>query len=328
GIHAAGAILDGATFVGVSLRDANLRDAKLTGARLGPQLDWSYVAQTRLSLTNDLTGANLQDANLTRAQLLGVTLVSARLDGAILVEAHLEGANLAGARLDGADLRRASFDVATNLHGVTFGGGRRGATFFGVVWNDANLSAVDWSRLKRLGDEPASPPSRAKEDRVAALTALELAVRAYRQHSIALRRQGLNRQAAPFDYRAQTLRRRLLWRRIRWHGDIHLVGGWLFSTCLGGLTGYGYRMWRVLLAYAVTVAGCAALYLALGLRLGPHLSPAEALLVSVTAFHGRVFSEQFGPGTPQLWVTAIEAIAGLIVEGTFIAMLTQRFFDR
>jgi hypothetical protein len=50
--------------------------------------------------------------------------------------------------------------------------------------------------------------------------------------------------------------------------------------------------------------------------------------VSVTAFHGRVFSSSFLPGSPQSTVTAFEAVTGLIFEGVFIAMLTQRFFGR
>ena len=55
----------------------------------------------------------------------------------------------------------------------------------------------------------------------------------------------------------------------------------------------------------------------------------EAVLTSVTAFHGRVFSEPFlHPDEPQLWVTAFEAIAGLVIEGVFIAMLTQKFFGK
>jgi uncharacterized protein YjbI with pentapeptide repeats len=276
GVQAAGANFEGATFTGVTLRDANLQGATLTDARLGPQLDWSYVAQTQRTLTNDLVGANLHNAHLERAQLQGVALADARMDDATLIEAHLEGANMARARVDGADLRRANFDAATNLQGVTFGDGRRGAALFGVAWNDADLSAVDWLRLTRLGDEPTNADPRAKEERAATISALELAVRAYRQHALTLRGQGLNRQAAPFDYRSQALQRRLLWRRIVWQGRTDYFGAWFFLAFLGGLTGYGYRMWRVLVAYAAVIITCAAVYLALGARVGPHLSPAEA----------------------------------------------------
>jgi hypothetical protein len=40
------------------------------------------------------------------------------------------------------------------------------------------------------------------------------------------------------------------------------------------------------------------------------------------------FYELFTPDTPQIWVTAFEAVAGLLIEGVFIAMLTQRFFGK
>jgi len=328
GAQAAGANFQGQAIIGVNLRGANLRGANFQDAHLSPVTDWSYLAQAQRTLTNDLTDADLSDATFDRARLQDVLLDGAQLAGASLVEAHLEGVSLVRAQLVGADLRRATFDGGSNLQGVRFGDGKRAARFFGVAWNDADLSAVDWSRLTQLGDETAVADLNAPADRAATLAALAVAVRAYRQHALTLRGQALGRQAAPFDYRGQVLQRKLLWRRIRWEGKIGQLGAWFFSLFLGALTGYGYRMWRVLLVYALVIVGCAAAYFALGAQVGPHLSPAEALLVSVTAFHGRVFSEQFGPGSPQLWVTAIEAIAGLIVEGVFIAMLTQRFFNR
>ena len=46
------------------------------------------------------------------------------------------------------------------------------------------------------------------------------------------------------------------------------------------------------------------------------------------AFHGRVFYELFNPGEPQIWITAFEAVLGLIIEGVFIAMLAQQFFGK
>jgi len=60
----------------------------------------------------------------------------------------------------------------------------------------------------------------------------------------------------------------------------------------------------------------------------PHLSLLQAFLESITAFHGRVFFELFTSDTPQIWVTATEAVLGLLIEGVFIAMLTQRFFGK
>ena len=95
------------------------------------------------------------------------------------------------------------------------------------------------------------------------------------------------------------------------------------------LGGYGYRMWHILVTYLVIVLLCAVTYFVLGMYYGPHLSLLEAILTSITAFHGRVFSEPFlQPSKPQLWVTAFEAVAGLVIEGVFIAMLTQKFFGK
>ena len=69
-------------------------------------------------------------------------------------------------------------------------------------------------------------------------------------------------------------------------------------------------------------------YFVLGMYFSPHLSLDQAYLESITAIHGRVFLEQFSLATPQIWLTALEAIAGLVIEGIFIAMLIQRFFGR
>jgi hypothetical protein len=88
-------------------------------------------------------------------------------------------------------------------------------------------------------------------------------------------------------------------------------------------------MGRIIVAYVLIVLLCAIAYFVLGMSYEPHLSFLDAVLTSITAFHGRVFAEPFlHPGAPQLWVTAFEAIAGLVVEGVFIAMLTQRFFGK
>lgn len=76
------------------------------------------------------------------------------------------------------------------------------------------------------------------------------------------------------------------------------------------------------------IKGTAALVQRNGHYYAPHLPLQVAFLESITAFHGRVFSGLFAPNTPQIWVTAFEAIAGLVIEGVFIAMLTQRFFGK
>lgn len=136
-----------------------------------------------------------------------------------------------------------------------------------------------------------------------------------------MRDQGLSEEADRFAYRGQLLQRKMLWRHRKF-------GRWLFSMLLALLSGYGYRIWRILAAYVLVVSFFALTYFVLGLHYPPHLPLDQAFLESITAFHGRVFLEQFSPTTPQIWFTALEAVAGLVLEGVFIAMLIQRFFGK
>jgi hypothetical protein len=152
------------------------------------------------------------------------------------------------------------------------------------------------------------------------LSLYQAAVRANRQFAVALQDQGMSEEAARFSYRAQRLQRTVL-RPQGWRS----FGPWLFSGFLDVLAGYGYRPARSLAAYLLLVAGFGALYFSLGLTLGPHLQWYEALVVSLTAFHGRsFFAQQFSPGDPQAIVAALEAVVGLFIEISFIATFTQR----
>ena len=104
---------------------------------------------------------------------------------------------------------------------------------------------------------------------------------------------------------------------------------WLFSWFLFLLAGYGYRPSRSFLAYFLVITGFATAYYFLGHTVGPALSPLEAFVFSMTSFHGRGFF----PGgikldDPLTVLAAIEALVGLIIEVTFIATLTRRFFGQ
>ncbi len=81
-------------------------------------------------------------------------------------------------------------------------------------------------------------------------------------------------------------------------------------------------------AYVALIAAFAALYHGFGHGGVSHLSWREAVVLSITAFHGRVFSAPFTANSPQSVVTAVEAISGFLFEGLFIAMLAQRVFGR
>src|SRR5207248_6737127 len=110
----------------------------------------------------------------------------------------------------------------------------------------------------------------------------------------ALQAQGMNEQAARFAYRAQELQRKVFWHQ-------HEFGRWLFSMLLALLSGYGYRIWHILAAYALVVSLFAIAYFALGIHYPPHLTLAQALLESITAFHGRCFLDQCTINMPQIW---------------------------
>jgi hypothetical protein len=300
----------------VALCDVYLRLADLSGANL---------------VFADLHGAHLADTNLAHADMGRVNLQGAELNYANLSDAHLreaslEGANLQYAKLNGARLYRADLRSAI-LHGVQMEPSTifsdvtlNGSTWLGdVIWNGVSLARVNWDQARRLGDELGIAAAQNPQERTEAYRA---AARAYHQLAVALQEQGLGDVASQYAYRAQVLQRKVSWRQRK-------LGQWLFSLILALLAGYGYRMGRILLAYLVVVGVSSVAYFVLGaLGFGPHFAPHEALLVSVTAFHGRVFAEQFRPDMPQAWIAAFEAVMGLVIEGVFIAMLAQRFFGK
>lgn len=81
--------------------------------------------------------------------------------------------------------------------------------------------------------------------------------------------------------------------------------------------GHGYCMSRIVIAYLLLVCGFATAYWSVGVHHPRDISFWTALIVSVTAFHGRVFTNPFAPNIPdvQVVITAIEAIVGLVIEG-------------
>jgi hypothetical protein len=166
------------------------------------------------------------------------------------------------------------------------------------------------------------------------LKEFERAVRANRQLAVILRNQGLDDEAARFAYRAQVLQKDTFWFQIFQPEQTvrqrsRPLRSWLFSWFLYLLAGYGYRPGRSVIAYLLMICIFATAYFLLGPTGTHHLQWYEALVVSLTAFHGRgFFSEQFQPGDPQAIIAAIEAVVGLVIEISFIATFTQRFFGR
>lgn len=324
--------LEKADLTGIQLKNANLAEAHLEGAwLLGAHLENANLAEAHLEGVG-LVDAHLEKANLASAHLEGANLGGAHLEGAWLSSVHLENAYLDGVHLEGAFLEKAHLqgsvlwnaflDRSTSFEGIILADKHFGAVSLADVrWGDVNVAVVDWSSMKKVGDEIAAQrpiqhdgKTRRGETQV---DVYRRAVRANRQLTGILRDQGLNEEADYFAYRAHLLQR-VVWRKQR-----RLVK-YLFSWFLYLIAGYGYRPLLSITAYLLLILGFAGIFSVLG-----HLVWYEALVVSLTAFHGRgFFSQQYQPGDPQSIIAAIEAVVGLLIEISFIATFTQRFFGR
>src|SRR6266851_597975 len=318
-------LMRGAKLYLAQLEEANLIGAQLAGADLSR-------AQLKGAI---LIEAQLEGADLSRAQLVGAILIEAQLGGANLIEAQLEGADLSRARLKGVDLSKAQLEGAdlsgarlegVDLREVILGDKQRiGPRLADLQWGDNNLAVVDWSQVDVLGDEREArqkkTPDGKKKEQAERLSEYQAAVRANRQLAVALQSQGLSEEAARFAYRAQRLQRIVLRRQWR-------VGSYLFSGFLDLIAGYGYRPGRTVLWYLCVIVSFAVAYFALG-----HLPPfPDALVFSLMSFHGRGFFPSLSSETSLhnqvVEIAAIEAVVGLLIEISFIATFTQRYFGK
>lgn len=296
--------------------------ADLKGAHLeGAELEYAFFEGA------DLRRAHMEDANLAGIQMQRAYLEGTNCKGADLWLAQLDGAfiwatNLAGTNMSQIHLQEAHIDhrvVLANEQGV-------GPRMVDAHLGEVNLASINWAQVKMPGDEYTARQEEQDgkvKDRETRLREFEEAVRANRQLAIVLQEQGLSEESARFAYRAQVLQRKFLWLQ-----GPRKLGSYLFSLFLAMLTGYGYRMWRIIIVYAVAVSIFALLYYSLSINSGSSLTLEQACILSVTAFHGRVFSSPFATGSAQSIVAACEAVTGLVFEGVFIAMLTQRFFGK
>jgi uncharacterized protein YjbI with pentapeptide repeats len=144
-INLEGAILDGANFKNVDLRNANLGLASIKNAAL-------MFADLRGA---NLIGADLSEANLTEAYLGSTNLSGAELTQANLADAFLGEANLSGAFFKGVNLSGA-YLIHANLSGATLWS----VDFSRANLNRANLSGADlwWANLSGANFEPDSLP--------------------------------------------------------------------------------------------------------------------------------------------------------------------------
>ena len=74
------------------------------------------------------------------------------------------------------------------------------------------------------------------------------------------------------------------------------------------------------------IFGFMGLYLLNAHFVAPHLRWDEALVLSVSSFHGRgFFTQDITLGDTYARLAAVEAVVGLFIEISFIATFTQRF---
>lgn len=321
--EAAAIHLEGATLREVHLEGAELRAAHFEGANL-----WQ---------------ARMQEARLTETHLEGAYLYDARLNGATLVRTYM-GSRLLGdeeweaikrfqanvpKHLPPANLQNAYFDESTVLQWPHLVGDdpKDSSLIADVRWGNVNLGLVDWARVSVLGDEVNGRDpltSRGKvRTREESMEARLRTVRTYRQLANNLRQQGINEQADRFSYRGQLCQRLVLRRQRK-------LLRYLGSLLLDLISGYGYKPMRSLITYLLVVGVFAITYYLLGSNVHPPLDPLGAVVFSITSFHGRGFApgENVAITNPVTVLAACEAIIGLLIEITFIATFTQRFFAR
>lgn len=312
------------------LNKTRLEQAIMSNARLEKAyLSEAHLEKTILSETHleesYLSGAYLQGADLSEAHLEGAYLNEAHLKESFLYKAHLERAFLYKAHLEGARLSKTPIEQVNLKKALESGEQHIGPSLADAQWGDVNLAVVQWSQMAMLGDEyEARQETRGgqkKEDETR-LAEYEAAVRANRQLAVALRAQGLDEEAARFAYRAQLLQRSVFRRQGK-------SGAYMFSLCLDLLAGYGYKPGRSLIAYLIVVFIFMGLYLLNAHGIITRLTWDEALVLSISSFHGRGFLPQgIALGDPFARLAAAEAILGLLIEISFIATFTQRFFGR
>jgi uncharacterized protein YjbI with pentapeptide repeats len=346
---------------GVDLKGANLRGVDLSRlplARTG--MKWAHVEEAKFEDAQlehasfygahgagaifyraRMHRANLVRGHFSAAALAGADLTEATFGGADLRQADLSvsdlsGANLPSVQLGGADMRRCRMDANTELSNARLGDKEFGfACVADVLWGEASVAAINWSvdetgsqsaavnRDVVLGDERlARNPADIGHIKVGLNHGFGTAIRAYRQLAAVLRNQGANEQADELMYRAQLLRKHVLFKERRWPGFVS-------SMLINLLSGYGYRPRNAFAAYALVIALFTGLYLLNSHFVAPHLTWNEALVLSMSSFHGRgFFNPNIQLGDTYAQLAAVEALVGLLIEITFIATFTQRFFAR
>jgi len=352
--------LDDASLVYTNLIHANLVFAHLENADLRyAHLNSSYCYQAHLEKAN-LKLAIMAEADLTEAHLEGASLIGAKLGGIRTKEETYNPAILQGAYFDSTTQLR-DLDLGTKRDGYALLADLHwGNANIGVVdWNKVSfvgeerfavdpINARDEARddIEMIGESLRHEtgirlPSWVKrilaffqyisfERGYAKTRSRKVALRATRQLAVELRNQGLYEEADRFSYRSHSLQRKV----YRLEEEFFRYLG---SSLLNIIAGYGYKPLRSIITYVLTILGFAALYFEAtnypsNLSLTTHSTPLawnEALVLSISSFHGRgFFPSALTLSDPIAFISAAEAIIGLLIEIIFIATFTQRFFGK
>lgn len=315
------------------LEEADLRGANLSQMQLCQAVLRKANIERACLVGANLYRAELQGTKCEQADLRQVDLFGADLDRAWLWDADFRGARLAraslcathfrGADLRGTDLTGAWMDSTTRFRAVKLDSSTRLGQ---VVWNSVPLIQVDWSQMPQTGEEADIS---GKVPRLERLHAIVAAQQAYDGLAVVLQNQGVKDRASHYHLRALRLERRA--QLLRGH-----VLSWFVSWLIDALSGYGQYVGRALRAYALVIILFATTYYGLTNFLGSYfptrstrLAPIEALVLSVSSFHGRgFFPQSLSLGDPIAVVAAAEAIIGLFIELVFITTFSRRVLDR
>jgi Pentapeptide repeats (8 copies) len=267
----------------------------------------------------DLYGANLSEADLRNVNLSSAFLREADLSGANLSRANLSGASLRHVNLYGSNIRRVLLSTETILDDILIDPEVR---IDGVRWSDAPLNAISWEQALRFGDEPTFHDRKGQNNKERALL-YRNAARAYHGLVVALQDQGLGDVASGYRLRELAMQRKALFAQ-------HNYGGWLLNVLLGSVAGHGEKPGRAFGAYLGIVATFSLIFWVVTnfIHTGSQQSLQwyEALVLSVSSFHGRgFFTNTINLGDPLAIVAAFEAVSGLFIELIFIATFSRRF---
>ncbi len=360
----AGAHLEGAYLEGADLTSADLTEAHLEAAHLeGADLTSAHLAGTQLRGAH-LQGANLTGARLSTEDSPGYTGLMADLAGVFMNSgtslANVQLANARGHTPNLADVRWGEVNLAViqDWRSIT----KLGEELLAIAsdrvkprpaW-DQRLDA--WTTAVRANHQLSNALRANGLNEAAgrfAYRARVLQRRVWRCRGAwgrPLDDMGKRRRVARWlnDQGHPKLGSVIGWSAARWlrekgHPNIASVIEWptdIFrriarkaqtsvtrgaSLLLAMVSGYGYKVWRSVMAYVVVIALFTGLYL----RAWDSADGARwpgALVMSVLSFHGRGLGSGFSLDNSVTMLSAAEAVIGLIIEIVLIATLTQRLF--